>query len=97
METKTIHVKLFITGHTSRSMAAIFNIRKICEAEFGNTYKLDIIDVLEHPEIAEQEKIIATPTLIKSLPPPLRRLIGDLSEREKVLQHLEIITGDYKN
>lgn len=91
MKQDTIHLKLYITGITPRSQSAVSNLREICTTEFGENYRLDIIDVLEHPEMAEQEKILATPSLIKTLPPPISRLIGDLSDREKVLFSLEIL------
>jgi len=62
----------------------------MCESDLSGRYELEIIDVLAHPEKAEQDKILATPTLIKQLPPPLRRVIGDLSDSEKVLLGLEL-------
>ncbi|HZS04028.1 MAG TPA: circadian clock KaiB family protein [Blastocatellia bacterium] len=79
---------LYITGLTPRSERAIANLRRICEDELGGRYEMVIIDVLERPQLAEDERIIVTPTLIKSMPPPLRRVIGDLSETEKVLSGL---------
>lgn len=91
MTNEQILLKLYVTGLTSRSKSAIANLIEICNSEYGENYRLDIIDVLEHPELAEEEKILATPSLIKSLPPPMRRLIGDLSDREKVLHSLDII------
>lgn len=78
-------LKLFITGRTARSEQAIKALRQLCEMEFSGQYDIQIIDVLEHPQLAEDEKILATPTLIKQLPPPMKRIIGDLSEKEKVL------------
>jgi len=84
------HLKLYITGKTPRSESAIQNLRKICEENLDQKYEIEIIDILERPQLAEDERILATPTLIKSLPPPLRRLIGDLSETEKVLLGLDI-------
>ena len=69
---------------------AISNLKRICEQELEGRYELEIIDVLEYPQLAEDEKILATPTLIKQLPPPLRRVIGDLSDKEKVLFGLEV-------
>jgi len=86
-------LKLYITGKSPRTDRAIANMRQICERELGNRYNLIIIDVLEQPEQAEQAKIIATPTLIKELPPPLRRVIGDLSDKEKVLLGLDIVAN----
>ena len=79
-----------MTGASLRSGTAIANLQRICEQELGGQYDLEIIDVLEFPDLAEEAKILATPTLIKSLPPPLRRVIGDLSDTEKVLLGLEV-------
>jgi len=78
-------LKLYITGKTPRSEAALRNLREICEKELKGDYEITVIDVLENPQLAEEEKIMATPTLIKELPPPLRRIIGDLTDREKAL------------
>lgn len=83
-------LKLYITGHTSRSERAIVQLRHICETELAGQYELIIIDILERPQLAEDEKILATPTLVKVLPPPLRRVIGDLSDVEKVLLGLDM-------
>jgi circadian clock protein KaiB len=84
-------LKLYIAGKTSRSENAIRNLRQICEENLDKKYEIEIIDIIERPQLAEDERILATPTLIKSLPPPLRRLIGDLSETEKVLIGLDIL------
>ena len=83
-------LRLYITGQTSKSQVAIANMRRICAEELNGEYELDIVDVLERPQLAEEEKILATPTLIKSLPPPLRRIIGDLSNKEQVLLGLDL-------
>lgn len=83
-------LKLYVTGKTPRAEQAIANLKRICEEELKGQYKLEIIDVLEHPQLAEDEKILATPTLIKRLPPPLRRVIGDLSDKDKVLLGLDV-------
>ena len=83
-------LRLFVTGASTRTATAISNLRRICEQELAGQFDLEIIDVLEFPELAEDEKILATPTLIKSLPLPLRRVIGDLSDTEKVLLGLEV-------
>jgi circadian clock protein KaiB len=83
-------LKLYITGNTPRAERAISNLRRICEEDLGGAYEMVIIDVLERPQLAEDEKILATPTLIKHLPPPLRRIIGDLSDTEKVLLGLDL-------
>ncbi|NGZ28206.1 MAG: circadian clock protein KaiB [Magnetococcales bacterium] len=84
-------LKLYITGHTSRSERAIKNLRRMCQEELGGKYEMRVIDILEQPQLAEDEKILATPTLIKALPPPLRRIIGDLSDTERVLVGLDLL------
>ena len=83
-------LRLYITGKTPKSERAIANLKKICEKELKGLYLLQIIDVLESPQLAEDEKILATPTLIKDLPPPLKRIIGDLSDSDKVLLGLDL-------
>jgi len=83
-------LKLFISGQNLRSRSAIKNLRHICEEELADQCELDIIDVLEQPQEAEDEKILATPTLIKAVPTPIRRIIGDLSDKGKVLEGLDI-------
>ena len=86
----TYLLKLYVTGSSARAETAIGNLTRICEQELGGLYQLEIIDVLEHPQLAENDKVLATPTLIKQLPPPLRRVIGDLSDKDKVLLGLEV-------
>jgi len=83
-------LKLYVTGNTPRAEKAISILRKICDEELEGKYRLHVIDILEHPQLAEDEKILATPTLVKELPEPLRRLIGDLSNKEKVLLGLDL-------
>ena len=91
MENKqSVTLKLFVTGHTSRSQHAIRNLRRVCEEKLEGRYQVAVVDVLEQPQAAEEAKILATPTLIKELPPPVRRIIGDLSEVEEVLIALEV-------
>ena len=83
-------LRLYITGRTPRSEIALNNLRRICESELSSRYEIEVIDVLENPQLAEDEKILATPTLVKELPEPLRKIIGDLSDREKVLLGLDL-------
>ncbi len=85
-----LRLRLYVTGRTPQSQRAIENLRQICESELEGRYEVQVIDVLEHPELAEREKILATPTLVKRLPQPVRKIIGDLSDREKVLVGLDI-------
>jgi circadian clock protein KaiB len=81
---------LYVTGTSPRTRIAIDNLNRICSQELAGKYELEIVDVLEHPQRAEDDRILATPTLIKQLPPPLRRVIGDLSDKDKVLLGLEV-------
>lgn len=83
-------LRLFITGSTPRSTRAIANMRKICEENLHGRYDLEVVDVYENPDATKELQVIATPTLIKILPEPLRRIIGDLSDREKVLAGLDL-------
>lgn len=89
-------LQLYITGATSCSMRAIVNIRKICEEHLQGRYDLEVVDISQNPSLAEGEQIIATPTLIKKLPLPLRRFIGDMSQPERLLFGLDLHKLDYK-
>lgn len=83
-------LKLYITGDSPRSQRAIANLMRICDQQLGREYELKIIDVLEQPDLAETEKIMVTPTLIKQLPLPLQRIIGDMSKTDQVLLGLDL-------
>lgn len=87
-------LKLYVTGNSPRAEQAIANLRRICKEELSGEYALEVIDVLEQPDMAERDRVLATPTLIKTLPPPLRRVIGDLSDRDKVVLGLELRPGE---
>ena len=88
---KTYILKLYVAGNTPSSILALKTLNTILEKEFQGTYALKVIDVLKNPQLAEEDKILATPTLAKILPPPVRRIIGDLSDREKVLIGLDLL------
>jgi len=83
-------LRLYITGTTLQSTRAILNIRKICEEHLEGRYELEVVDVSQHPRLAIGEQIIAAPTLIKQLPLPLRRFIGDMSQTERILLGLDL-------
>jgi circadian clock protein KaiB len=87
----TYVLRLYITGTTARSMRAVENVRWLCEAHFGGDYDLEVVDVYQQPELAAREQLIAAPTLIKKLPLPLRRLVGDMSNHERVLAGLDLV------
>jgi circadian clock protein KaiB len=83
-------LRLYIAGFTPRSTRAIGAIRKICESELKGCYDLEVIDMHQNPELAGEAQILAAPTLVKKLPLPLRRIIGDMSDKEKVLIGLDL-------
>lgn len=83
-------LRLYVTGTTLHSTRAIVNIRKICEEHLPGRYDLEVIDISQHPTLAEGEQIIAAPTLIKKLPLPLRRFIGDMSKTDRILLGLDL-------
>lgn len=78
-------LRLFITGTTSRSSRAIANLRRVCEERLHGEYDLEVVDIYQHPAAAQEHQILAAPTLVKMLPLPLRRIIGDLANEERVL------------
>lgn len=83
-------LRLYVTGMTPRSQRAIENIKAVCEEHLAGRYELEVIDIYLYPTLAEGEQIVAAPTLIKALPIPLRRLVGDLSSTERILLGLDL-------
>jgi len=83
-------LRLYVTGMTPRSTEAFATIKALCEERLQGRYELEVIDIYQHPQLAIDEQIIAVPTLVKKLPAPLRRLIGDLSNQERVLLGLDL-------
>ncbi len=82
-------LRLYVAGQTPRSVAALANLRKICEEHLAGQYKIEIVDLMVNPELARSDQILAIPTLVRKLPPPVRKLIGDLSHTERVLVGLD--------
>jgi circadian clock protein KaiB len=85
-------LRLYVSGLTPNSQRAIENVRKICEEHLKGRYQLEIIDIYQQPIFAKEGQIVAAPTLVKELPPPLRKFIGDLSNTEKILLGLDVRT-----
>ena len=83
-------LRLYVSGSTTKSALAIENIKRVCEEHLKNRYDLEVIDIYQQPNLARDEQIVAVPTLIKRFPPPLRRLIGDLSNLKEVLFGLDL-------
>ena len=90
-------LKLYITGLTPKAKRAIENLKRVCEEELNGEFDMKVIDVLENPQLAEDEKILATPTVVKVLPAPIRRIIGDLSKLDKSLLGLDLVPTEAKN
>jgi circadian clock protein KaiB len=86
----TYVLRLFVTGSTPRSSRSIFNLRKLCQERLLGRYKLEVVDIYQQPELARAEQIIAAPTLVKTLPAPFRKLVGDLSDENRVLLGLDL-------
>jgi circadian clock protein KaiB len=86
----TYNLRLYVAGQTPKSIAAIANLKKICEQHLSGRYDIEVIDLMKNPALAQRHQIVAIPTLIRQLPEPLKRIIGDLSNSEKVLVGLNI-------
>jgi circadian clock protein KaiB len=84
------NLRLYVAGQTPKSIAAIANLKKICEQHLSGRYDIEVIDLMKNPALAQRHQIVAIPTLIRQLPEPLKRIIGDLSNSEKVLVGLDI-------
>jgi circadian clock protein KaiB len=83
-------LRLYIAGHTTNSIAAIANLKKICEEQLQGKYRIEVIDLLEKPQLAKGDQIIAIPTLVRRLPPPVKKIIGNLSKTESVIVGLDL-------
>ena len=95
VEDKEWELRLYVAGQTSKSIAALANLKRICEEHLEGKYHIEIIDLLKQPQLSRGDQIIATPTLVRKLPEPIRKIIGDLSNTEKVLVGLDIKLKDY--
>ncbi|MBC6605924.1 circadian clock protein KaiB [Hymenobacter sp. BT188] len=90
MDKEYWELRLYVAGQTPKSVAAIANLKKYCEQHLLGRYKLEVIDLLQHPQLAEGDQILAIPTLVRKVPVPIRKIIGDLSNEERVLVGLDI-------
>jgi circadian clock protein KaiB len=84
------HLKLYVAGQTPKSLQAFANLKKICEEHLKGQYTIEVIDLLENPQLASGDQILAIPTLVRKLPPPIRKIIGNLSNTERVLVGLDL-------
>jgi circadian clock protein KaiB len=83
-------LRLYVAGQTPKSVRAFANLKKICEEHMAGQYRIEVIDLLENPRMAQEDQIVAVPTLVRKLPEPVRKIIGDLANTERVLKGLEI-------
>jgi circadian clock protein KaiB len=84
------NLRLYTAGHTPKSLAAFANLKRICEEHLAGRYSIEVIDLLTNPRLAAEDQILAIPTLVRKLPQPLRRIIGDLSDEERTLVGLQL-------
>ena len=89
---KLWQLRLYVAGQTPNSLTAFSNLKKICEDHLKNRYHIEVIDLLEQPKLSKGDQILAIPTLVRKLPPPVRKIIGDLSDTERVLVGLDLRT-----
>ena len=88
---KTWELRLYVAGQTPKSMAAFSNLKKLCEERLQGQYRIEVIDLLENPALAKGDQILAIPTLVRKLPEPIKKIIGDLSNTERVLLGVNLI------
>ena len=84
-------LRLYVAGQSARSITAISNLKRLCEVHLGGRYAIEVIDLLEQPHLAKADDILAIPTLVRRLPPPIRKIVGDLSNVDRVLLGLDIV------
>lgn len=89
-DTGHYHLRLYVAGQTTKSLAAMINLKRVCEEHLAGRYEIEVIDLAKQPKLAAGDQILAIPTLVRRLPSPLKRIIGDLSNTEKVLVGLDI-------
>jgi circadian clock protein KaiB len=83
-------LRLYVAGQTPKSIRAFANLKELCEAHLKSRYQIEVVDLLKHPQLARGDQIVAIPTLVRKLPPPVRKIIGDLSSTERVLVGLDL-------
>jgi circadian clock protein KaiB len=89
---KVWELRLYVAGQTPKSVKAFANLKKICEEHLAGQYRIEVIDLIDNPRLARDDQIVAIPTLVRKLPKPMRKIIGDLANTERVLKGLEIRT-----
>ena len=90
---ETWELRLYVAGETARSVTALSNLKKLCEEHLAGKYRIEVVDLLQNPRLARGDQILAIPTLVRKLPQPVKKIIGDLSNTERVLIGLQLIPG----
>jgi circadian clock protein KaiB len=93
-EALVMRLRLYVAGQTPKSLAALSNLKKICSEHLDGQFRIDVIDLLKNPKLAQGDQILAIPTLVRALPVPIRKIIGDLSDTERVLVGLDIRSSE---
>jgi circadian clock protein KaiB len=88
---RTWRLRLYVAGQTPKSIAALANLKRLCESYLAGRYKIEVIDLVNQPHLARRDDIIVVPTLVRQMPPPIRKIIGDLSNVERVLVGLDVL------
>ena len=83
-------LRLYVAGQTPKSIRAFANLKRICEEYLAGKYRIEVVDLMENPQLAQRDQILAVPTLVRKLPPPIKKIIGDLSNTERVLVGLDV-------
>lgn len=91
---RTWRLRLYVAGQTPKSIAALANLTRLCEEHLAGRYRIEIVDLVKQPQLARRDEIIVIPTLVRQLPPPIRKIIGDLSNQQKVLVWLDVLPGE---
>jgi circadian clock protein KaiB len=86
-----MRLRLYVAGQTPKSIAALSNLKRLCESHLAGRYRIQVVDLLTQPHLARRDEIVVIPTLVRKLPPPIRRVIGDLSNEERVLVGLDVL------
>jgi len=90
-------LRLYIAGHTARASAALRNLETVCEEHLAGRYRIEVVDLLEQPQLARGDQIVALPALVRRLPPPMKKIIGDLSNQERLLVGLDLRRGQRRS
>jgi circadian clock protein KaiB len=91
---RTWRLRLYVAGQTPKSITALANLKRLCEGHLAGRYRIEVVDLLKWPHLARRDEIVAIPTLVRQLPPPIRKIIGDLSNVERVLIGLDVLPRD---